>query len=1206
MVFKPTQDGGDITFQFKENSKKVGEIKTTLQTLDNENQWTSFGNAHVSIDRGLEDIFYRSDFFSEHFWATPESRTRARRSDPMAGYKQDTETPPRAEFFVDGMASIFKDVLTVYDNAYYQEDLATNEKVEDNKEKEETENITNREEADTNGQMATTNGGKMEENDAGRAGGIQTERSHSSERMGGRNSERPGQTVDGGGETVHSVDGLRGGRELSDARGEGRTAPKSNGAGHLGEAFMAYAEQLKNNAKIPVGIYRAQALENAGQHAGDSSITEKERAEAKKQMRAQDRLLRKWVDSNGDAKTHNENNPERRELEKQLIKDYYEKSEYAKEKQAYLILGLPAAGKSSLADPLSLQKQALIVDSDEFKKRLPEFENGAGANYVHEESSDMADMLMDKATEKGVNIVYPVVGKTASSLQEKIDKLKEAGYDIHLAYVDLPVGKALERATNRYILEGRLVGLAYIESIGDRPIVNFHDFKNKAEITDYALYDNDVAFGESPILKEGTDYLSEAKKSQGKKEGKKAKADNEPKKPAWKEQVRSFVGTFKTKPTITNTKISPTGKISETLYTPDGLTIIGTLTPRADDAVITVQFKRKSAKVGEIKFSLQDAIYNLNMPQYMKSYKEKFYQDKAFEKEYKQNQNLDYHLKQQFVLIDLVGAYNEMLNKDETEKSVSEDPKQGQGNIDKTAKGNNNEDRTSTKGVKEDDTGRTERRGDVERRDGGTGTQDMSERGNHHSGTEGGMAEGHLEDGERETVLQPGENRNDRPVRQSDSDDIRRGVQEAGEGIQPSASHSDRGSDSERTGVSSSRGTIGGRSDTTGGDTGRPDGSGESLGRTYRDGNGDGRGQSGESSAPERDEVPVEKTQAETKEQEAQKNNERPTPETVRRGRFYSTKKERTNIQEELSTVKTRVEANKEAMNTYLRLTKGGTVKDLTTIVANPKDLKIMSKFSGWGGLAPILKEMKSAGDEWLQENFSDEEITSLINSTETAYFTPPAVIDFMWNAVAKMGLQKNARILEPSMGIGNFIMQMPNAYKDETHVTGIELDKVTGGMSQLLYGGAKNTKITVMGYEKNRSGDNSFDMVIGNVPFSSTKFKSGERRFDVLKPLLHDFFFMKAVKQTRPGGIIAFITTSGTMDKVDGKIRRALARDAKLIAAYRLPNTTFAGTGVVADIIFLQKKRNTIRRRKWRRMGTIRSRRIYGEFLFRIQRRLH
>lgn len=1022
VVFKPTNDGGDITFQFKENSKKVGEIKTTLQALENENEWTGFGNAHVAIDRALEDIFYRSDFFSEHFEATPESQTRARRNDPMAKYKQDAETMPRAEFFVDGMASVFKDVLTVYDNTYYKEDLTTNTKVEDNKEKEEANNTdtrekrihlvslylgvdennlkkmmdlhlteqnlnefgrydalkgtidkskakayfeavtgekvlphivmiktdkllrdfilqdgfdieipTNREGADTNGQMATTNDGKMEENDAGRESGIQTEGRRIRQNMSEGTGSEKENSIYGGGETVHSVDGLRGGRELSDREGQRsvekdgngdlprNTGGTKSGRTKLGEAFTAYAEQLKNNAKVPVGIYRAKALENAGQHAGDSSITEKEFTNAQKQMRAQDRLLRKWVDANGDAKAHNENNPERRELEKQLIKDYYNQGEYAKEKQAYLILGLPAAGKSSLADPLSAQRKALIVDSDEFKKRLPEFENGAGANYVHEESSDMADNLLDLALEDGTNVVYPVVGKTPSSLQEKIDKLKEAGYDIHLAYVDLPVKTALKRATNRYIQEGRLVGLAYIESIGDKPIVNFHDFKNKPEITDYALYDNDVAFGESPILKEGTDYLSEAKKTQGKEEVKKAEEENTPKKTEWKEQVRLFIKAYRMKPSTEGIKISPkTGRLSKTVSKRNGVTVLGVLTPLQGDALITIQVKKNGVKVGEMKYSLQDAMKDL-MPQTKLS-------------------------------VDLVGAYNEMLNKDEPAKSVSEVPKEGQENIDKTTKGNNNESRKSMKGVKEDDTGRPERRGDIERGNGTDGKEDLPERGNHHSGAEGGMAEGYLEDGERETVLRPGENRDDRPVRQSGGDDVSRGVHETGERIQTSASDSDRGSDSKRAGVSHSRRDIGGGSDATGGDTGRKDGSGESLGRTHRDGNGDGSGQPGESSAPVRDEVPVEETK-----EEAQKNNERPTPETVRRGRFYSTKKEREAFTETLTKPKERVEANKEAMDTYLRLTKGGTVKNPTEIVVKPKDLKVMSKFSGWGGLGSAL-----------------------------------------------------------------------------------------------------------------------------------------------------------------------------------------------------------------------------------------------------------
>lgn len=489
--------------------------------------------------------------------------------------------------------------------------------------------------------------------------------------------------------------------------------------------------------------------------------------------------------------------------------------------------------------------------------------------------------------------------------------------------------------------------------------------------------------------------------------------------------------------------------------------------------------------------------------------------------------------------------------------------------VDKEESKENNEDKETfdnqvKKGADENDTGRPERSSGSRGRQGEERTAGTQEKGKDDTGAGRGVDSKHVGDVEQASVLRSGENQNDNEVRQSHSDDMERGEGTGEDKVQSHRSGSEvrlrerRSDDSQST-----RNAVKGRDDTTGTDSGHENGSTESVGRTSGNERGTGKKQTGESS----ESVDKEETEI-TKE----KNNERPKPEAIRRGRFYSNKTERENVTALLSKPSERVNANKEALNVYLRVTNDGAITDMGSISLKPKDLKALSMFTGWGGLKTQLQDMKIGDDSWLKEHFSDEEITTMMNSTTTGYFTPPAVIDFMWKAVVKMNVQQDARILEPSMGIGNFIMQLPKEYKDAAHITGIELDKITGNMSQLLYGADGKTNIRVQGYEQNRIGDNSFDLVIGNVPFSSNSFKTGEKRFDVYKPLLHDFFFLKAVKQTRPGGLIAFITTSGTMDKVDSKIRKAVAQEATLIAAYRLPNNTFAGTGVVADIIFLQK----------------------------------
>ncbi|MDU2184096.1 MAG: zeta toxin family protein, partial [Negativicoccus succinicivorans] len=261
-----------------------------------------------------------------------------------------------------------------------------------------------------------------------------------------------------------------------------------------GDEHLAYINSLPYT--VQVGDPRRVALEKQGKDTSLKGITEEERTKAQEQLATHGQLLTDWAKKNGISKDHATD--ERYSLRAKIIDDYYNKGSYAKGKQAFLILGLPAAGKSSLADPLADNMDAIIVDSDEFKKRLPEFANGAGANYLHEESSDMADELLTRVIKNGDNLVFPVVGKTPKSLQEKITLLKQAGYDVHLGYMDLPMAKALQRATDRYILEGRLVNLEYIQSVGDRPLKNFNAIKNNPDITDYALYSNDVPFGEKP------------------------------------------------------------------------------------------------------------------------------------------------------------------------------------------------------------------------------------------------------------------------------------------------------------------------------------------------------------------------------------------------------------------------------------------------------------------------------------------------------------------------------------------------------------------------------------------------------------------------------------------------------------------------------------------------------------------------------------
>ena len=232
----------------------------------------------------------------------------------------------------------------------------------------------------------------------------------------------------------------------------------------------------------------------------------------------------------------------------------------------------------------------------------------------------------------------------------------------------------------------------------------------------------------------------------------------------------------------------------------------------------------------------------------------------------------------------------------------------------------------------------------------------------------------------------------------------------------------------------------------------------------------------------------------------------------------------------------------------------------------------MLAKYVGWGGLSDAFDPKKSAwAAEYLelQTVLSEEEYESARESTLTAFYTPPIVIKSMYQALENMGL-KSGNILEPSCGVGNFIGMKPESLSD-CKMYGVELDSVSGRIAAQLY---QKSKIAVEGYEKVNLPDSFFDVAIGNVPFG--EFKVFDSRYDRYNFFIHDYFFAKTLDKVRPGGVIAFITSSGTMDKKNPYVRRYLAQRAELIGAIRLPNDTFtknAGTKVTSDILFLQKR---------------------------------
>ena len=239
---------------------------------------------------------------------------------------------------------------------------------------------------------------------------------------------------------------------------------------------------------------------------------------------------------------------------------------------------------------------------------------------------------------------------------------------------------------------------------------------------------------------------------------------------------------------------------------------------------------------------------------------------------------------------------------------------------------------------------------------------------------------------------------------------------------------------------------------------------------------------------------------------------------------------------------------------------------------ATPEEQIILSKYVGWGGLSEAFDENNSAwATEYLELSsvLTPEEYASARESTLTAFYTPPEVITAIYKAMEQMGF-KEGNLLEPSCGIGNFIGMLPDTMQD-SKIYGVELDTISAGIAQQLY---QKTTIAAQGFEETNLPDSFFDGVVGNVPFGD--FKVSDKRYDKHKFLIHDYFFAKSLDKLRPGGVMALVTSKGTMDKETLAVRKYIAQRAELLGAIRLPNNTFkgnAGTEVISDILILQKR---------------------------------
>ena len=299
---------------------------------------------------------------------------------------------------------------------------------------------------------------------------------------------------------------------------------------------------------------------------------------------------------------------------------------------------------------------------------------------------------------------------------------------------------------------------------------------------------------------------------------------------------------------------------------------------------------------------------------------------------------------------------------------------------------------------------------------------------------------------------------------------------------------------------------------------------------------------------------------------------EQTTEETqIRKAEAHNFKITEETLPEKLSPSE-RLNQNLEAISMLNRVKSGQRELDSTA-------QEVLARYVGWGGLSEVFDESKEG--QWkearafLKENLSHAEYEAARESTLTSFYTPKTVIDGIYKTLSDMGF-KQGNILEPSMGIGNFISNIPDEM-NKSKFYSIELDSVSGRIGKLLY---PESEVQIKGLEETSFSNNFFDAVIGNIPFG--EYKVNDREYNKNNFLIHDYFFAKSIDKVRNGGIIAFITSSGTMDKKDESVRRYLAARAEFLGAIRLPNDTFkgvAGTEVTSDIIFL-KKRDSIRER--------------------------
>lgn len=733
-------------------------------------------------------------------------------------------------------------------------------------------------------------------------------------------------------------------------------------------------------------------------------------------------------------------------------------------REAHLVLGPPAAGKSTLAEPLAAARGARIIDSDDAKTQLPEFEDGVGAQAVHEESSKIADGAVDAAMQRGDNILLPILGKTASGVEAKIDGLVQAGYKVYLHIVDLPSDKAAERAVARFKSRGRLLDPDFVRSVGNKPMETFDAMLAKYgdALGGYVHVSNDVAQGQPPrLVRTSDDALAAAVR--GSRGNRSASVGGRPESERAVPE-RNAGGTAQEAVSRVNAPAadpapSPNRLVSEERAAELRKRLKEKLNPGRLNAGIDPEI---------IAIGTELAVYHIEKGA------RRF---QAFANAIA----ADLGMKVQDLRLYMRGWYNgarDMM--EDAGESVA-----GMDTPDEVAKSMRTLDQWADSSPMTAEPDSAMEAGDGVQKtlpgsDAAAGTADVQpaapQRGARRARAE--QSQGSLFDvqparGERgEAAQRPAE----RPARDQGS---------GGTGVRDADRVRESGRD--RATVTAQDWSI------------EPGALAESRGAMQK----------------ARDNVAAIEI-IRTLEQEA-----RP---------------------------------------------------------ATPEEQAKLARYVGWGGLANAFpgpdgsygKGFEDIGPR-LKELLTEEEYDTARRSIQYAHYTSETIVRGMWDMARKLGF-KGGNVFEPGMGTGNFRGMMPADIAAASRYQGLEFDGLTAKIAKALY---PKSGVRQDDYTKTPQVIDAFDLVIGNPPFADIAISS-DPAYAKQKFLLHDYFFAKSLDALRPGGLLMFVTSAGTMNKIDTKARDYFHERADLVGAIRLPGNAFkqnAGTEVTTDIVILRKR---------------------------------